>query len=117
MTIKDSNTTIVSINLKSWRRYKICARIQIQLLFLLITLREHFFLHLKHSNTTLVSINPILLNCLIISHSSIQIQLLFLLIPIFINISFFIIVSKILLFKDIKKFYRLILIFISYIKK
>ena len=68
------------------------------------------------SNTTLVSIN----RGQEYGHgtkSVVQIQLLFLLIPIFINISFFIIASKILLFKDIKKFYQLILIFISYIKK
>ena len=68
------------------------------------------------SNTTLVSINLALTTIGPVS-VHIQIQLLFLLIPIFISISFFIIASKVLLFKDIKKFYQVIFIFISYIKK
>ena len=79
-----SNTTIVSIN----RIYSICTRmnflIQIQLLFLLIDAR---------GGTRYTEI-------------LIQIQLLFLLIPIFISISFFIIAFKILLFKDIKNFIK-----------
>ena len=90
-----SNTTLVSINQPKENRIYSNRQIQIQLLFLLI----QFVLGYRTLCKT------------------IQIQLLFLLIPIFINISFFIIVSKILLFKDIKKFYQLILTFISYIKK
>ena len=80
MTIKDSDTTIVSIN-------------QGKMVILILMY--------YHSNTTIVSINPGARDNNTITFT-IQIQLLFLLIPIFISISFFIIAFKILLLKDIK---------------